>query len=84
MAFDFYVYCYDAYGDVIKGYGTYDAFLGLYQDPVAPGASTPSNLQWTMNGFENTKSVEIAVVKYKLEGGETVEIPAEEYVWFKQ
>lgn len=82
VALDFYVACYDAYGDVVKGYSRYDVYAGTYQDsPIMPGRSSPSDWYWPMYGFDNTKSVKVAVIKYKLAGEDAVEIPESEYVW---
>ena len=82
VALDFYVTCYDAYGEIVKGYGRYDVYAGTYQDsPIMPGKSSPYDWYWPMYGFDNTKSVKVAVIKYKLAGEEAVVIPESEYVW---
>ena len=80
-ALDFYVMCYDAYGEAIRGYG-YDMFTGTYQfEPIPPGGSSVNNGYWPMYGFENAKTASVAVCKYLLTGGEPVEIPYNELVW---
>lgn len=82
VALDFYVTCYDAYGEIVKGYGRYDVYAGTYQDsPIMPGKSSPYDWYWPMYGFDNTKSVKVAVIKYKLAEEEAVVIPESEYVW---
>lgn len=82
IALDFYVMCYDAYGEVVKGYGRYSAYNGTYQDsPIRPGKSSPSDWYWPLYGFDNAKSVKVAVSKYKLAGEEAVEIPEKDWVW---
>ncbi|MCL2695077.1 MAG: hypothetical protein FWE69_01990 [Clostridiales bacterium] len=83
VVFDFYVKCYDAYGEVVKGYNRYDYYTGTFDDPLAPGKTSPSNWRWDMFGFDNTKTFEVAVFKYKLEGEDTVEIPDSQLVWVK-
>ena len=81
-AFDFAVRCYDSYGEVIKAFGFGDEMFGARMPyALAPGESTDSSLHWTMNGFDDTRSVEIAIVKYKLEGCDTVEISPKDAVW---
>jgi len=81
-ALDFYVVCYDAYGEMVKGYGRYSAYQGTYQDsPIPAGRSTPADWHWPLYGFDNAKSVKVAVIKYKLAGESAVEIPESEYVW---
>lgn len=82
IALDFYVMCYDAYGEVVKGYGRYSAYNGTYQDsPIKPGKSSPSDWYWPLYGFDNAKSVKVAVSKYKLAGEDAVEIPEKDWVW---
>ena len=81
IAFDFYVRCYNAYGDQIKGYGRYDVFHGTDQDTLYAGRTSEANVYWNLFGFDNVKSVSVAIVKYKIVGEDTVEIPESEYVW---
>lgn len=81
IAFDFYVRCYNAYGDQIKGYGRYDVFHGTDQDTLYAGHTSEANVYWNLFGFDNVKSVSVAIVKYKIVGEDTVEIPESEYVW---
>ena len=81
VAMDFWVECYDAYGDVIKGCGDYDYYAGTYDKGISVGGSSPSDCQWSMYGFDNTTDVKVGIIKYKLEGGDTVEIPENEIVW---
>ena len=84
IALEFNVKCYDAFGDIIKGYGRYDVYGGTYQDQtISPGKTTPSNWYWDMFGFSNTKTIEVAISKYKLEGEEAVEIPYDQQIWIK-
>ena len=81
-AFDFVVRCYDSYGDVIKEHGFGDELYGArLPEPLAPGESSSPDLYWTMNGFQDTRSVEIAIIKYKLEGCDPVEISPKYAVW---
>lgn len=82
VALDFYVRCYDAYGEVVKGYGRYDVYSGTYQDAsILPRKSSPSNWYWALYGFDTVKSVKVAIVKYKLAGEDAVEIPEAELIW---
>lgn len=82
VALDFYVLCYDAYGEAVKGYGRYDVYSGTYQDAsILPGKSSPSDWYWALYGFDTAKSVKVAVVKYKLAGEDAVEIPEAELIW---
>lgn len=84
VIFDFNVECYDAYGEVIKGYGSYDLYSGTYDTPLAPGKTTPSDWHWTLNGFDLTKSVKVSIHKYKMGNEQSVEIPYDELVWVEK
>ena len=77
---DFLVRCYDAYGDRIKGYDYYDRTQCYYDDILEPQKSSGIRY-WTLYGFEGTRKVEIAIVKYHVITGGTVEIPENELVW---
>lgn len=79
--FNVWIRCYDAYGDRIKGYNRYNQADGTYDDPLAPGESTPSGMYFSLYGFDNTKTIEVAVSKYKLEGEETVELKESQMSW---
>ena len=60
----------------------YDFFGGTYQDgDIKPGKKTRSDWRWTMYGFDNTKSAKVAIIKYHIKEGETIEIPEDEYIW---
>lgn len=77
---DFNVICYDAYGRIIKGYNFYDSTSCYYDDSnINPGGKTPSNHRWTLNGFDGTKSVDIAITEFHTTSGKTVTIP--EALW---
>lgn len=84
IIFDFNVQCLDAYGEVIKGYGSYDLFSGTYDTPLAPGETSPSDWHWTLNGFDLTKIVKVSVYKYKLANEEAVRIPHDELHWVEK
>ena len=83
IALDFYVRCFDAYGDTVKGYGRYDVYQGTHQEGIAAGGKSAGDMYWGLFGFENTQSVEVAIMKYKVDGQPTVEIPAAQLVWVK-
>lgn len=84
-AFDFYVKCYDAYGEIVKGYSRYDYYAGTYQEKtLKAGKATPSNWYWSLYGFDNTKTIEVAITKYKPTKGEVVEISEAQLKWIKQ
>ena len=79
---DFVVRCYDAYGDIIKGYDRYSETLCYYQEGILyPGKATPTNHQWTLYGFDGAKKIEIAIVKYHFTTGETVIVPEDQWKW---
>ena len=74
---DFYVKCYDAYGNLIKGYNHYDVSSCFYDEIIKPGESTDKDIYWGLYGFTGTKSIEVAIVSYHTITGETIEIPAD-------
>lgn len=82
VAFGFYVECYDAYGEIVKGYGIYDVYAGNYDIGLEPNELSSDDLYWVLHGYDNTKNVKVAVSKYLLKDGETVEIPWDQLVWF--
>lgn len=84
-AFDFYVRCYDAYGEIVKQYNnTYNVFAATYQaNTIQPGGETQREWQWTMYGFDTVKRAEIAVIRYKLAGELAVTIPESQFVWMR-
>ena len=78
---DFYVKCFDAYGNHIKGYDTYDVSSCFYDELLRAGASTSSDIYWTLYGFTGTKRIEVAIISYHTQSGITVEIPEDQLVW---
>ncbi|MGI6670014.1 MAG: DUF6273 domain-containing protein [Christensenellales bacterium] len=84
IAFDFDVKCFDAYGNVIKGYGRYDVYRGTYQEKaLSPGKVSPSNWHWGLYGFDNTKTIEVTITRYLVEDTAAVEIPPTKQAWIK-
>ena len=81
IIFDFYVACYDAYGDLVLGYNRYTVYSGAYEDWVDSGKTTPSDWRWTLYGFDLTKTIKVAICKYKLDGEPAVIIPEDQLVW---
>jgi hypothetical protein len=81
-AFDFYVMCYDAYGELVQQYGIYDMVGCTYQEgDIKPGEKTPSGAAWTLYGQDTAKTIKLAFVKYHYKDGETIIIPEDEYNW---
>lgn len=78
---DFHVYCFDTYGDPIKGYGRYDLCDNYYDHTIKPGATSDSDWYWGLYGFDGTSRVRIAVYKYHTVNGDTVSIPNGELQW---
>ena len=81
VAFDFYVVCYDAYGETVKGFGNQEIFVGTYDAGLKPGKTSPMGFKWTMNGFSNTKTVKVAIAKYKVDREESVDVDIEQDSW---
>ncbi len=79
--FDFVVECFDAYGDVVEGYGHYDYSACTYDEVLKSGETTSSDNYWGLYGFDLTKTVKVGIHKYKLAGEGTVEIPYDQIVW---
>jgi len=78
---DFYVSCYNAYGELMKFQGTYP-FVGCnYTEDIKPGKKIPSDWHWTIPGMSGAKKVGILIYKYHLKSGQTVEIPEADQVW---
>ncbi len=83
-AYDLIIKCYDTYGEEVKGFGTRDYFSATSTDvSVGPGKTFGSNAYWTLNGYDTTKYVEIAIVKLHTEDGTTIEIPEDQYEFVK-
>ena len=82
-AFDFYVICYDAYGNVVKHYSS-EMQICTYDDVLKPGQTTQSNWCWKFYNMSTTKTVKVAVFKYKLAGKNAVEIPERKLIWINQ
>ena len=80
-AFDFLVRCYNKYGEIIMGYGCYEGCECYYDTDLLPGCSTPSDWHWTLYGFDETSSYNVAITKYKLQGEAAVEIPENQLIW---
>ena len=80
---DFYVKCYDAYGNLIKGYNYYDVSSCFYDEIIKPGESSDKDIYWGLYGFSGTKSIEVAIVSYHTITGETIEIPEDQLFWKK-
>ena len=87
---DFYVQCWNTYGEKIKGYGRYDYSDNYYEatsddyysgGPIKPGKSTPSDWYWGLYGFDETRRVKIAVHRYHTLEGSAVNIPDSELFW---
>lgn len=77
---DFYVNCYDAYGDWIGGGNcVYD------YKTLSPGKTSDSSYYWYnntgSNQWVNVKTVKIAVTKYHFTDGTTVTVPENQYQW---
>ena len=80
--FDFDVYCYDAYGNLVKGYDVYDYTECFYDETVIkPGQKSKSNWFWELYGFEGAKSFRIAITKFHTTDGKTVNVPEAQRVW---
>ncbi len=82
-AFDFYVICYDAYGNIVTHYSS-EMQVCTYDDVLKPGQTTQSNWCWKFYNMSTTKTVKVAVFKYKLAGKDAVEIPERKLIWIKQ
>ncbi len=82
-AFDFYVICYDAYGNVVKHYSS-EMQICTYDDVLKPGQTTQSNWCWKFYNMSTTKTVKVAIFKYKLAGKDAVEIPERKLIWINQ
>ncbi len=82
-AFDFYVICYDAYGNVVQHYGS-EMQICTYDDVLKPGQTTRSDWRWKFYNMSTTKTVKVAIFKYKLAGKDTVEIPERKLIWINQ
>lgn len=80
---DFYVRCYNAYGELTKAYNHYDMTELCYDLTIRSGALSDPDLYWRLNGYSDIKAVEIAVKKYHTTDGKTVEIPDDELSWKK-
>lgn len=83
---DFNVKCYDAYGRKILGYNYYDSTNCFYDDrSIKSGGKTPSDIYWTLYGFEGTKAIDIVITGYHTTNGITVRIPESQwnYVHYK-
>ena len=70
---DFCVKCYDIYGDQVNQ----AMECNLVDIQLKPGAQTSKYKSWLFSGFDNVKSVEIAVMKYHTTSGKTIEVPME-------
>jgi hypothetical protein len=81
VAFDFYVRCYDAYGEIVKGYNRYDVFSGIYDEVLKAGTTSPNGYYYDLFGFDLAKNVEVAVTRYKIDGENAVDIPENQLVW---
>lgn len=81
-AFDFYVECTDAYGEIVKGYGTEKYASCTYQETaINPGKTSSSDIAWPLYGFDTAKKVKVAIYKYHTTDGKTIKIPENQYVW---
>lgn len=79
---DFAVECYDAYGQKVKGYDYYDYTTCFFDSKVIkPNQHSSLDYYWTLNGFDGTKSVRIAITKYHCTDGTTYTIPESEWKW---
>ena len=79
---DFDIRCYDAYGDLVKGYGYYIYSECWYEaSTIYPQSLSNSGHYWELFGFEGTRSVSIRIRKYHTTSGETVKIPSGKQQW---
>ena len=77
---DFTVYCYDAYGRQIKGYGYYTHDDDWYDGIIMPGESSPSDHYWSLYGYEGVRTVIVTVYKYHTADGRTIYIPKSQQI----
>ena len=78
---DFYVYCYDSYGDSIKGYKRYDYDDDWFDEKIRPGETSSSEWYWGLYGYDGTSRIRMAVHKYHTVDGNTVDIPYGDLQW---
>ena len=78
---DFYVECFDTYGERILGYGMYTCADNYYDGTIKPGSSSENGWYWGLYGFDGTTKVRVAIHKYHTVDGETVEIPDSKLFW---
>ena len=81
VAFDFYVRCYDAYGEIVKGYNRYDVFSGIYDERLKAGTTSPKSYYYSLFGFDLAKKVEVAICRYMIDGEDAVDIPDDQLAW---
>lgn len=76
--FTLVIYATDVYGNKIRSHGFGDYYLyETYNQTVQPGKSLYSKKR-TIYGFDNLKYLYIAIQKYHLTNGTTIEIPERE------
>ncbi len=78
---DFYVKCFDAYNNQIKGYGIYDVSSCFYDEVIQAYSYVDSDIYWGLYGFTGTKWIEVAIISYHFCNGETVIIPEDQLQW---
>lgn len=83
-AFEFACYCYNAFGDDVKGYNVYDYFGGIYQEgEIAPGDDFNKDWWWPLYGFDNTTNVRVALTRVHTTDGQTFEVPEDEWIFIE-
>jgi hypothetical protein len=80
---DFTVYCYDAYGRQIKGYGYYTHDEDWYDGVIMPGESSPAGHYWNLYGYDGVRTVLVTITKYHTTDGRTVNIPKSQQITFR-
>lgn len=80
-ALNFYAESYDAYGEIVKQYETYDMVSCTYQDGDISPRDQTKTVAWDLFGISTAKTVKIAIYKYHIKDGETIEIPESQLVW---
>ena len=78
---DFYIECYDAYGDLIKSYNHYDMIDCFYDERINPGKTSSSDHYWTIFGCEGVKTIKIAIHRYHTTKGKTVSLSDSQLMW---
>ena len=78
---DFYIECYDAYGDLIKAYNHYDMTDCFHDERLSPGKISSSDYYWTIYGCDGVKTLKVAIHRYHTTKGKTVSLSDSQLTW---